>query len=98
MPLRNLKITLNNRVMTEKRAPYLKGKFYFSHYKDFMNEISEKRYARVSDRTPVDGKLWYLPHHGVHYPAKPNKIRVVFDCSAKYACRSIKKELLVGLD
>ena len=104
LPLRNPEMTLpNNRVMAEKRAHYLKRKFqkdelYFSHYKDFMNEIIEKGYARVSDRTPGDGKLWYLPHHGVYHPAKPNKICVVFDCSAEYAGRSINKELLVGPD
>ena len=44
----------NNRVMAEKQAHYLKRKFqkdeqYFSHYKDFMDEIIEKGYARVSD-------------------------------------------------
>ena len=103
-PLRNPEMTLpNNRVMADKRAHYLKRKFqkdeqYFSHYKDFMNEIIEKGYARVSDRTPVDGKLWYLPHHGVYHPAKPSKICVVFDCSAEYAGRSINHKLLVGPD
>ena len=89
--------------MAEKRAHYLKKKFqkdeqYFSHYKDFMNEIIEKEYARVSDKTQVDGKLWYLPHHGACHPGKPNKIRVVCDCSAKYAGRTINKELLVRPD
>ena len=93
----------NNTVIAEKRANYLKRKFqkdeqHFSHYEDFMNEINEKGYARVSDRTPVDGKLWYLPHHGVYHPAKPNKIRVVFDYSAEYAGRCINKGLLVGPD
>ena len=63
-----------------------------------MNEIIEKGYAKVSGRTPADDKLWYLPHHGVYHPAKPNKIRVVFDCSAEHAGRSINKELLVGPD
>ena len=63
-----------------------------------MNEIIENGYTGVSDRTPDDGKLWYLLHHGVYHPAKPNKICVVFDCSAEYAGRSINKELLVGRD
>ena len=104
LPLRNPEMTLpNNRVMAEKRAHYLKRKFqkdelYFSHYKDFMNEIIEKGYARVSDRIPADGRLWYLPHHGVYHPAKPNKICVVFGYSAEYTSRSINKELLDGPD
>lgn len=29
----------------------------------------------------TDGKIWYIPHHGVYHPKKPDKIRVVFDCS-----------------
>ena len=59
LPLRNLEMTLpNNRVMAEKWA-HLKKKFkkdeqYFSHYKDFMNEIILMGYAKVSDRIPVD--------------------------------------------
>ena len=79
LPLGSPEMTLpNNRVMTEKRAHYLNRKFqkdkqYFSHYKDFMNEIIEKGYTRVSDTTPVDGKFWYLPHHEVFHPAKPQK-------------------------
>ena len=35
---------------------------------------------------------------GFIHPGKPNKICVVFDCSAEYAGRSINKELLVGPD
>ena len=104
LPLRNPEMTLpNNQVMAEKQAHYLKRKFkkngpYLSHYKDFMDEIIEKGYGRVADITPVDGKLWYLPHHAVYHPGKPNKICVVFDCDAEYAGRSINKELLVGPD
>ena len=88
LPLRNPEITLpNNKVMAEKQAHYQKRKFqddkqYFNHYNDFRNETINQGYARVSDRTPVDGKLWHLPHHGVYHPRKPNKISVVFDCSA----------------
>ena len=54
LPVRNPEMMLpNNRVIAEKRAHYLKKKFekdeqYFSHYKDFMNEIIEKGHARVS--------------------------------------------------
>ena len=79
LPMKNPEMILpNNTVIAEKRANYLKRKFqkdeqHFSHYEDFMNEINEEGYARVSDKTPVDGKLWYLPHHGLYHPAKPNK-------------------------
>ena len=62
-----------------------------------MNEIIKRGYAKV-DKASVDGKLCYLPHHGVYHPAKPNKICIVFDCTAQYAGRYNKKELLVGPD
>ena len=93
----------NNRKMIKRRAQHLAKRFekdpkYFYHYKRFMEEILSKGYAKIFKDTPTDEEVWYLPHHGVYHPAKPNKIRVAFDCRAKYAGRSIKKELMTGPD
>ena len=41
-----------------------------------MNEVIKKGYARGSDRTPVDDKLWCLSHHWVYQPANPIKFVV----------------------
>ena len=71
---------------------------YFQHYKSFMDEIISKGYAKQSDDTSQNGRVWYLPHHGVYYPLKPEKIRVVFDCSSEYRERSFNKEFLDGPD
>ena len=38
----------------------------------------------------------YIPHTGVYHPRKPEKIRVVFDCSAEYAGISLNDYLLTG--
>ena len=59
-----------------------------------MEEILSKGYAKVSKDTPTNGKICCLPHHGV----KPNKVRVVFGCSAEYVGGSINKELMAGPD
>ena len=61
-----------------------------------MNEIISKWYGKQSDETSQNGRVWYLPHHGVYHPLKPEKIRIVFDCSSEYRGRSINKELLGG--
>ena len=54
--------------------------------------------SKQSDDASQNGRVWYLPHHGVYHPLKPEKIRVVFDCSSEYRGRSINKELLAGPD
>ena len=47
-----------------------------------MEEIISEGYARKTTREAAPGKIWYLPHHGVHHPNKPENIRLVFDLSA----------------
>lgn len=43
-----------------------------------------------------EGKAWYLPHHGVYHAKKPDSIRVVFDCSARFRGTSLNDQLLQG--
>lgn len=62
-----------------------------------MNETIERGDAEnvpleQLDRSPA----WYTPHHGVYHPPKHGKIRVVFDCSAKYEGVSLNDYLLTG--
>ena len=58
----------------------------------------ERRYATKAQPAEAQGKTWHLPHHAVQHPAKPGKVRVVFDCSAKYHGKSLDDELLQGPD
>jgi len=39
-----------------------------------------------------------LPHRVVFHPQKPNELRVVFNCAAKFRGRSLDDELLSGPD
>ena len=56
------------------------------------------RFSMKATSPSTDDSAWSLPHHGVHYPCKPGKIRVVFDCSAEFHGTSLNKELIPGRD
>ena len=47
---------------------------------------------------PGDRQVWYLLHHPVTHPLKPEKVRVVFDCAAQFAHTSLNRQLLQGPD
>nr|VZI26837.1 unnamed protein product [Spirometra erinaceieuropaei] len=66
-------------------------------YTKTMNDYIESGYA---EEVPVKDAAysWYLPHHPVFHPAKPNRIRVVFDCAAKFYGISLNDQLLSGPD
>ena len=39
-----------------------------------------------------------MPHHDIYHPAKPGKVRVVFDCSVEYLGYALSKQLIPGRD
>ena len=96
----------NNRILADQRFQLLKKKFLrdhklFERYKGTIHDYITKGYAeRVpEEELDVDGKpLWYLPHHAVFNPNKPAKLRVVFDCAARYKGTSLNDQLLSGPD
>jgi enterochelin esterase-like enzyme len=56
-------------------------------------------HARLLATSELGGakkRVWYLPHHYVINPNKPNKIRVVFDGAAKFQDTSLNYHLLHG--
>ena len=96
----------NNKSQALQRANWLKKKLerdpkLSEDYKTFMADIVAKGYARKIPREQINlenGKVWYIPHHGVYHPHKPGKIRVVFDCSAKFNGVSLNTMLYKGPD
>ena len=68
-------------------------------YVKFMNTLIEKGYAQQCDTKQEDeeGKIWYILHHGVYHPTN-GKLRVVFDCGAKYHGTCLNEKLLQGPD
>ena len=96
----------NNKSLALRRLDKLKTRLendmkYRRDYVAFMQDIIQKGFAeRVphEQRPDDDGKSWYIPHHGVYHPQKPDKIRIVFDCSATFMGHSLNKYLLQGPD
>ena len=70
-------------------------------YKAFVDNFIKKGYVRKVPQEQLDrryGKVWYIPHHGVYHQKKPDKIRIVFNCSARYRGTSLNERLLQGSD
>ena len=70
-------------------------------YKQGIEDLLRKGYAEeVSEETrqPKDTPVWYLPHHPVLNPQKPDKMRIVFDCAAKHQGVSLNDAVLQGPD
>ena len=98
----------NNKSMAERRLEYLKKRLerdpsLHAKYKETMDEYISKGHAK---RIPSSGgknfsskrPTWYLPHHPVTHPLKPGKVRIVFDCAAKFKDTSLNDQLLQGPD
>ncbi|XP_063872995.1 uncharacterized protein LOC135107264 [Scylla paramamosain] len=107
LPLKDDNVKLpNNKLLAEQilkklRAKLEKDNQHKGDYKVFMDDMITKDYAEVvptKDLVRNDGKVWYIPHHGVYHPRKPKKLRVVFDCSANYRNQSLNSHLLQGPD
>ena len=63
-----------------------------------MEELIFKCYAKKRDSKADNGKVWYLPHHGVKHPSKPGKVKIVFNCSNNYRGATLNCNLLLGPD
>ena len=103
LPFKERPILPDNHSMALIRLEHLKRKFlkdpkYKEDYVKFMDEVLNRGDA---EEAPVvaqeEGVKWYIPHHGVYHPKK-NKIRVVFDCSARFKGTSLNDHLLSGPD
>lgn len=107
MPWRYSPLCLpNNRVLAEHRLKLLRRRLakdpvLFQKYSAFIDNLLDRAYARKvpDNRLYRSGEAtWFLPHHPVFHPKKPEKVRVVFDCAAKYKGVSLNDVLLQGPD
>jgi hypothetical protein len=63
-----------------------------------MNDIIERKDSELVTSNEMTSSVWYIPYHGVYHPRKSDKLRVVFDCSARFKDQSLNEHLLTGPD
>ena len=94
----------NNKAQASVRLRLLgrklqKDEMLCEQYKTTIQEYIDNGYARkVTPEELEQTSAWYLPHHPVVNPNKPGKVRIVFDCAAKYQGVSLNDQLLQGPD
>ncbi|XP_073728111.1 uncharacterized protein [Misgurnus anguillicaudatus] len=103
LPFKQRPFLPDNRELAIVRLNHLSRKFskeekYKSDYITYMNDIIERGDVEIVNDDGTNGEKWYIPHHGIYHPKKPDKLRVVFDCSAKYKNTSLNEHLLTGPD
>lgn len=93
----------NNRCVAKQCILGMKRKFeknekFHQEYTNFLNDVISKGYAECVPEHQVercDGKVWYIPHHGVYHPKKAT-LPVVFYCGAEFKGKSLNSQLLQG--
>ena len=68
-----------------KRDPDLYDK-YKKGIGDYVNRGYACKVDKISlvEARPDNSSVWYLPHHPVVHPQKPEKPRIVFDCATMF--------------
>ena len=76
------------------RDPQLKAK-----YRATIDDYVDRGYARKLSQEEANSRsnvTWFLPHHPVLNPNKPDKVRIVFDAAARFQGTSLNSHLLHG--
>ncbi|XP_042887381.1 uncharacterized protein LOC122263122, partial [Penaeus japonicus] len=66
-------------------------------YTKEIQDLLSKGFAEaVRDTTRLRSNAWYLPHHPVFNPNRPEKTRVVFDCAATFNGVALNQKVMQG--
>ena len=94
----------NNRSYAVKRLDSLRKRFLAQpelakRYNEIIVNHLVKGYITKLDAEEInDRNSWYIPHHPVLNPHKPGKLRIVFDCAARFGSKSLNDFLHQGPD
>ena len=94
-----------SRKMADMRLMHLKRRLVKDEslrkkYAEVMQSYLLEGYAEVVPAKELQdsGRSWFLPHHHVINPKKPEKLRIVFDCAAEEKGVSLNNSLIQGPD
>ncbi|XP_052063923.1 uncharacterized protein LOC127703909 [Mytilus californianus] len=102
LPFKKSRLLLpNNRLQALNRARAFdislrKDPVKKQHVLDFMKTLFDNNHAERAQNTETPKEMWYLPMFGVYHPKKKDRIRVVFDSSAKFQGTSLNDVLMTG--
>ena len=96
----------NNYNMAKRRLQSLERKFENNpeikeRYAKSIEDDIEKGYVKKLSRDEVQcdsSVVWYLPHRFVINPKKPDRLRRVYDASAKFMGQSLNDKIYTGPD
>ena len=95
----------DNLPLARKRLFHLKNRLLKDEklrkaYTEAIESYLSEGYAQeiTEDDIQNASTVWYLPQHPVVNPSKPGKLRVVFDCAAKFNGTSLNEKLMKGPD
>lgn len=94
LPLKDDNIKLPD---NQKQAFIRLDKKYYLDYSNFVSDIITNGLAeRVpkGEMSLSDGRVLFLPHHGVYNRKKIEKVKVFFDCSVVFEVESPNRNLL----
>ena len=100
----DVKLMPDSFVTAKKRLIGIKRRLQCDHvlkqkYCEQMNIALANDYAEVVlDKQIESHRVWYIPHHPVLNPRKPEKVRVVYDCAARSNHTSLNDNLMTGPD
>ena len=84
--------------LSHLKGRLLKNPMLKKRYVDVVSSYISQGHAEQASEKPAATSGWYLPHHPMQHPHKPDKVRVVFDCGVKYTASSLNAQLLKGPD